>query len=106
MRELFELLQINSELFEPNLAQTSSNSDPERIPTPQPSEDQESSSYESKYDSRYVNFNVTVDDNLITIEYLSLNYCIKYSYVPDKRVILLIVVRYSLKPRIAKRSRK
>mgnify|MGYP004589524233 CR=1 FL=1 len=54
LRELFELLQIKSELFEPNQPQTSSNSDPERIPTPQPSEGQESSSYESQYDSRCV----------------------------------------------------
>lgn len=54
LRELFELLQIKSELFEPNQPQTSSNSDPERIPTPQPSEGQESSSYESQYDGRLV----------------------------------------------------
>lgn len=52
MKELFELLQINSELFGPNQPQTSSNSDPERISTPQPSEGQESSSYESQYDGR------------------------------------------------------
>lgn len=51
LRELFELLQIKSELFEPNQPQTS-NSDPERISTPQPSEGQESSSYESQYDGR------------------------------------------------------
>ncbi|XP_050600574.1 transcription factor Ken 2 isoform X3 [Bombus affinis] len=55
LRELFELLQIKSELFEPNQPQTSSNSDPERIPTPQPSEGQESSSYESQYDGRQSN---------------------------------------------------
>lgn len=54
LRELFELLQIKSELFEPNQPQTSTNSDPERIPTPQPSEGQESSSYESQYDGRSV----------------------------------------------------
>lgn len=54
LRELFELLQIKSELFEPNQPQTSANSDPERIPTPQPSEGQESSSYESQYDGRSV----------------------------------------------------
>lgn len=55
MKELFELLQINSELFGPNQPQTSSNSDPERISTPQPSEGQESSSYESQYDGRLAN---------------------------------------------------
>ncbi|XP_026830639.1 transcription factor Ken 2 isoform X2 [Ooceraea biroi] len=55
LRELFELLQIKSELFEPNQPQTSSNSDFERISTPQPSEGQESSSYESQYDSRQSN---------------------------------------------------
>ncbi|XP_076662483.1 zinc finger and BTB domain-containing ken and barbie protein isoform X2 [Halictus rubicundus] len=55
LRELFELLQIKSELFEPNQPQTSNNSDPERIPTPQPSEGQESSSYESQYDGRQSN---------------------------------------------------
>lgn len=55
LRELFELLQIKSELFEPNQPQTSANSDPERIPTPQPSEGQESSSYESQYDGRQSN---------------------------------------------------
>lgn len=54
LRELFELLQIKSELFEPNHPQTSSKSDQERIPTPQPSESQESSSYESQYDGRSV----------------------------------------------------
>ncbi|XP_046742274.1 transcription factor Ken [Diprion similis] len=50
LRELFELLQIKSELSESNHPQTSSKSDQERIPTPQPSESQESSSYESQYD--------------------------------------------------------
>ncbi|XP_025264090.1 transcription factor Ken 2 isoform X1 [Camponotus floridanus] len=55
LKELFELLQINSELFGPNQPQTSSNSDPERISTPQPSEGQESSSYESQYDGRQSN---------------------------------------------------
>ncbi|XP_071635783.1 zinc finger and BTB domain-containing ken and barbie protein isoform X1 [Temnothorax americanus] len=54
LRELFEVLQIKSELFEPNQPQTS-NSDPERISTPQPSEGQESSSYESQYDGRQSN---------------------------------------------------
>ena len=54
MRELFELLQIKSEIFEPNQSQSSNNSEPERIPTPQPSDEQESSSYESQYDGRLV----------------------------------------------------
>ncbi|XP_057327233.1 transcription factor Ken isoform X1 [Microplitis mediator] len=52
LRELFELLQIKSESFDPNQPQTSTDSDSLRIPTPQPSESQESSSYESQYDSR------------------------------------------------------
>nr|XP_012231323.1 PREDICTED: transcription factor Ken 2 isoform X2 [Linepithema humile] len=55
LRELFELLQIKSGLFEPNQPQTSSNSDSERVSTPQPSEGQESCSYESQYDSRQSN---------------------------------------------------
>ncbi|XP_011504445.1 PREDICTED: transcription factor Ken [Ceratosolen solmsi marchali] len=56
LRELFELLQIKSELFEPNQSQGSTGSEPERIPTPQPSEEgQESSSYESQYDGRQSN---------------------------------------------------
>ncbi|XP_011145597.1 transcription factor Ken isoform X1 [Harpegnathos saltator] len=55
LKELFELLQIKSELSESNQPQTSSNSDPERTLTPQPSEGQESSSYESQYDSRQSN---------------------------------------------------
>ncbi|XP_012536123.1 transcription factor Ken 2 isoform X2 [Monomorium pharaonis] len=54
LRELFELLQIKSELFEPNQSQTG-NSDPERVSTPQASEGQESSSYESQYDGRQSN---------------------------------------------------
>ncbi|KAG8037739.1 hypothetical protein G9C98_005950 [Cotesia typhae] len=55
LRELFELLQIKSESFDPNQPQTSTDSDSLRIPTPQPSESQESSSYESQYDSRQSN---------------------------------------------------
>jgi len=62
LRELFELLQIKSELFEPNQPQTSSNSDFERVSTPQPSEGQESSSYESQYDGRFVKYNFTIND--------------------------------------------
>ncbi|XP_051169636.1 transcription factor Ken 2 isoform X1 [Leptopilina boulardi] len=55
LRELFELLQIKSELFEPNQSHSSNNSDPERLPTPQPSDEQECSSYESQYDDRQPN---------------------------------------------------
>ncbi|KAF7990302.1 hypothetical protein HCN44_000107 [Aphidius gifuensis] len=51
LRELFELLQIKSELFDPNQPQTSTDSESLRIPTPHPSDSQESSSYESQYDS-------------------------------------------------------
>lgn len=48
LRELFDLLQIKPELFDPNQPQTSSDSEPLRIVTPQPSDSQESSSYESQ----------------------------------------------------------
>ncbi|KAJ8670065.1 hypothetical protein QAD02_001324 [Eretmocerus hayati] len=53
LKELFELLQIKSELDEPSQPQGSPNSQPEKVSTPQPSdENHESSSYESQYDNR------------------------------------------------------
>ncbi|XP_014214462.1 transcription factor Ken isoform X2 [Copidosoma floridanum] len=57
LRELFELLQIKPELYEPSQSQSSVSSNPERPCTPQPpsEEGQESSSYESQYDGRQSN---------------------------------------------------
>ncbi|XP_043269752.1 transcription factor Ken 2 isoform X2 [Venturia canescens] len=55
LRELFDLLQIKSELLDPSQAQTSNDSDALRIATPQASDSQKSSSYESQYDSRQSN---------------------------------------------------